>query len=139
MDNKEELEKIKEQISNINNTLIRVNSNIDGEKMNNTFWRILMALGGTMMISFVLGIGVKEASKRKEIDKILLYNGDNAIIFDKEDDSIENMQFDNCSVIYIDEDKGISANDIAVSLVGEDGTVYYYNSETKEKTLINQK
>lgn len=42
------------------------------------------------------------------------------------------------NTILIKEDD-ISANDIAISLVGEDGEVYYWNPDTKEKSLINNK
>lgn len=76
----------------------------------------------------------------KKYDKFIIYNGDNAIIFDgTEYGDLISTKSENASIIYIDEDSGISANDIAVKLVGEDGNVYYYNSETNEKVLINQK
>lgn len=146
MDNKEELIKIQRQINNINDSLIRLNKNICDvskniyvQKINNTSWRGFICTSVFIILVSIFGVANKQIEKEEKMDKVLLYNSDNAVIFDKEDEALENMNFDNCSIIYIDEDSGISANDIAVSLVGEDGTVYYYNSETKEKTLINQK
>lgn len=131
----EELHEIRKKMNVISGSLTDIRSSIDSHKNNTGFWRSILSVIGLCAVF----AGIDYYEKAKKIDKVLLYNSDNAIIFDKEDDALECMQFDNCSIIYIDEDSGISANDIAVKLVGEDGNVYYYNSQTEEKVLINQK
>lgn len=88
----------------------------------------------TMGINFSL----HKKNHLETCNKAVILNEDNALIVDIT--SLDDGFFDceNCSVVYVDESKGVSANDIAVSLVGEDGEVYYYNYETKQKVLIKE-
>lgn len=143
MDNKEELEKIRYVISDLKSELKDID--YDLSHLTSSLEKISSSIKNSSPKGVIMGIfvilalscSIYERLLSEKADKVIIYNDDNAVIFDINEHVF--VEEENNSVIYIDEDSGISANDIAVSLVGEDGTVYYYNSETKEKVLINQK
>lgn len=116
--------------------------------------KLLLAslLGGSLLSTGCVG-NQKVFDGGHTFDKAIIYNNDEALIVDVETYTIcgdgQQIQVElkdgtvlvssTFNTILVDGD-GLSANDIAVSLVGEDGNVYYYNSETKsEKILVNEK
>lgn len=120
------LNKLNDKMDNINETL---RFNLDSISNRGVILRFFILIG-LILVPFSIDYS------RKKYDKAIVVNGDNAVIFDVTSEYFVKTEGDN--VIYVDEDKGISANDIAISLVGEDGMVTYYNSETAEKVLINK-
>ncbi len=133
MEKRDLYEKINNNLKLIDIDLHRLN-----ETLSNNFFKIsnrkFSLKFGILTGLIVFSLGTIQFLKK--YDKAIVVNGDNAVIFDVTSGYFFMPVNDN--VIYVDEDKGISANDIAISLVGEDGIVTYYNSETDEKVLINK-
>ncbi len=143
MDNNEELRRISNKIADLDDTVSTTNWEIKNleRSIKNSSPKGIIEFIFFVSVMGVLGAAMDKHTEDKRYDKAIIYNDNNAVIFDITE-SNSPIKFDDVkdgSVIYVDEDQGISANDIAVTLVGEDGCVYYYSSETKEKELVNKK
>lgn len=117
--------------------------------MNKIKKNILLAslIGGSVLTT---GCNYKMMDFEYSFDKAIIYNDDNALIVDIDswtDYDGEQLQIitgdtvmvvSSFNTILVKENDSLTSNDIAVSLVGEDGNVYYYDSDTKEKVLVNE-
>lgn len=104
-------------------------------------------LGGSILTT---GCNYNLIDTKYTFDKAVIYNDSNALIVDIDtwtDYDGEQLQVttddgtvlivSSFNTILIKEDD-LNANDIAISLVGEDGEVYYWDSDKKTKVLVNK-
>ena len=124
-DETNKLREISWKISSLKNEVVGVQNSIKSLKKT-------ILYGGAIVLGSIVSIAYK--AEKFDYEKAIIFNDDNAIIIDRDD--FNTIDASKSNIIYVDEDKGLSANDIAVSLVGEEGTIYYYDS--KEKTLVNE-
>lgn len=140
MDNNEKLKNLNDKLNDVDERLERIEKYAENNKNNLEAKSFRNYFIGAGILSGIVSCSIVFLMSKinPKYEKVIVYNDDNAVIFDITECN-ESLKVKDANVIYVDEDKGISANDIAVTLVGEDGCVYYYNSETKEKELLNKK
>lgn len=120
--------------------------NVKNKKFNQIHF-LSITMGLSML--YFASVGIKHTFDSKYTTAVVIVNNDNALIINN-DECYENINDRNILVLQFDDEKChsykvneidyLSINDLAVSLVGEDGNVTYYEFEReKNKTLSNVK